>query len=65
MQAKFAISGRDRKERMQSWTSSGKSEKENEHSFGSLGLAIVAFSFSFSFSVEGQTLYLSGKKING
>lgn len=47
MQAKFAISGRDRKERMQSWTSSGKSEKENEHSFGSLVLAMIAFSSAF------------------
>ena len=56
VQAKFAISGGDRKERMQSWMSSGKSEKENEESVGSLGFAIIG-----SFFSSGTTLFCRKK----
>ena len=52
VQAKLAISGGNKKERMQSWMSSGKSEKENEESVGSLGLAIIG-----SFFSSGTTLF--------
>ena len=50
--SEFAISSGDRKERMQSWMSSGKSEKENEESVGSLGLAIFFSSRTTLFCRE-------------
>lgn len=51
VQAKFAISGGDKKERMQSWMSSGKSEKENE---GSIGSAIIGSCLSCDLVLVGK-----------